>query len=155
MNFTVVMKRVSSFASVTLRMMGAAASTAVKFANDHVVPSARENHTRWEASEPQSEGKITNSIHSALPDYLGMEDADLVEAGEDLEYLNAGIEDIIVDDVVQNARGIFALVAGSWMPYACVEEVGRKRQFITPAVETLEGATADAIAFLAFKEAGL
>lgn len=44
--------------------------------------------------------------------------------------------------------------AGSWLPYACVEETGRGHQFITPAVENVRG-IAPALIRQAFAEEGL
>lgn len=44
---------------------------------------------------------------------------------------------------------------GSWLDYACVEEVGRGHQFMQPAVESTSGGPAYAIMKQAWEEEGL
>jgi hypothetical protein len=48
-----------------------------------------------------------------------------------------------------------ALEVGSWVAYACVEEVGRGHAFMAPAVAAVGGARATALMVQAFAEAGL
>lgn len=49
----------------------------------------------------------------------------------------------------------FLLDVGSWLDYACVEEVGRGHQFMQPAVEAVMGAVAFSIMKAAWEAEGL
>jgi hypothetical protein len=48
-----------------------------------------------------------------------------------------------------------ALEAGSWLDYACVEEVGRGHAFMGPAVEEVAGPVAEDVMGAAFRSEGL
>jgi hypothetical protein len=92
-------------------------------------------------------GTLRRSIHSAGLRHDGGSDqqmaatADLENAGyEDIEWGSLGFEP--------------ALLVGSWVDYACVEESGRGHRFIQPAIESLRG-EATAIMVAAWKSEGL
>lgn len=95
-------------------------------------------------------GTMRRSIHVALPsdDHSGDEDA--AAGGLDLG------ETIRPQRPDQQAGGMKQVIeVGSWVPYACVEEVGRNHQFMTPAVQEVQGARSAAIMYQAFREEGL
>ena len=89
-------------------------------------------------------GTLRRSIHLAPENYIGSADEAMATLG-DLPNVE---EPSLVDDdpVVQ---------AGSWLPYACVEETGRNHKFMTPAVEGMIGPRSDAAMQRAFAEEGL
>jgi hypothetical protein len=92
-------------------------------------------------------GTLRRSIHSANIHYTGEGDMERAQAGGDIP--NAS-----VTDIDWGALGMEpTLLVGSWVDYACVEEVGRGHQFIQPAVES---ARAEAVAMMkaAFKSEG-
>lgn len=81
-------------------------------------------------------GDLRRSIHLAKPASSGTREA---RTGSDAK---------MADD-------IFLLEVGSWIDYACVEEVGRGHQFMQPAVETVSGPEAYAVMKRAWMEEGL
>jgi hypothetical protein len=81
-------------------------------------------------------GDLRRSIHAAKPASSGQREA---RTGSDAK---------LADD-------LFLLEVGSWLDYACVEEVGRGHQFMQPAVETVSGAEAFATMKQAWMEEGL
>lgn len=81
-------------------------------------------------------GDLRRSIHLAKPASSGAREA---RTGSDAK---------MADD-------LFLLEVGSWIDYACVEEVGRGHQFMQPAVETVSGAEAFATMKQAWMEEGL
>ena len=91
-------------------------------------------------------GTLMRSIHSAPLNYIGAADE---EAAATTDLGNAGFMDVLFDP-----RGA-ALEVGSWVSYACVEEVGRGHAFMTPAVEGMRGPRADAIIKQAYVEEGI
>lgn len=89
-------------------------------------------------------GTMRRSVHTAPRHYVG--DADLM-AAQRSDIPNVLIPSSIPPD--------WALEVGSWLPYACVEEVGRGHRFVTPAVEQMQGARSFRIMKQAFAEEGL
>lgn len=81
-------------------------------------------------------GDLRRSIHAAKPASSGQREA---RTGSDAK---------LADD-------LFLLEVGSWLDYACVEEVGRGHQFMQPAVETVSGAEAFNVMKRAWMEEGL
>ena len=75
---------------------------------------------------------------TALPESQGGLEADLLLSGESIEatptLLGPSVE------------------VGSWLPYACVEWVGRNHPGITQGLEMVRGARADAIVAQAWRE---
>lgn len=91
-------------------------------------------------------GTMRRSIHSAPINYIGAGDEDAAAAAD---LPNAGFWDVVVDPEGS------VLEVGSWVSYACVEEVGRGHQFMTPAVEGWRGPRSDAVMKRAYLEEGL
>jgi hypothetical protein len=89
-------------------------------------------------------GTLRRSLHVATVSYDGTGD---VTAASEQDIANEMNPTRIADGVY--------LEAGSWVPYACVEEVGRGHQFMSPAVDALSGGRADAIVAQAVREEGL
>lgn len=88
-------------------------------------------------------GTMRRSIHLAPATYAGGNDAEDSQHG-DMENVMA-----------PTALGTdWVVAAGSWVPYACVEEVGRGHQFMTPALD-VGRARAEPIMRQAFAEEGL
>lgn len=87
-------------------------------------------------------GTMRRSIHLAPPGYATDDEAE-AQRGEmpnQLEPTMVGTD--------------WVIAVGSWVPYACVEEVGRGHQFMTPAVDVARGKT-EGIMLQAFAEEGL
>ncbi len=90
-------------------------------------------------------GTLRRSIHTAPRGYLGSGDEG---AAQSANLSNVGMEGV-------SYEGAAALIeVGSWLSYACVEEVGRGHQFITPAVELVR-TRAHSIFQQAVREEGL
>lgn len=89
-------------------------------------------------------GTMRRSVHSAPAGYTGGND-ESAAAGSDLPNARTPSWEGV------NA----ALEVGSWVAYACVEEVGRGHAFMAPAVSAVGGARATALMQQAFAEAGL
>lgn len=88
-------------------------------------------------------GTMRRSIHLAPPGYA----TDDERAAE--------VEDVPNTLIPDEIGGIdWVIAAGSWVPYACVEEVGRGHQFMTPALDVGAGKAAR-IMQQAFAEEGL
>lgn len=96
-------------------------------------------------------GTMRRSIHVAELNYTGGDDLE-VSTGTDPEDQSYGPPNITIPTYV---GGEAALEVGSWVPYACVEEVGRGHTFMQPAVEVVQGARAEALMIKAFAEEGL
>ena len=91
-------------------------------------------------------GTLMRSIHSAPTGYLG-----------DADEGNATVDDIpnaTFADLDWSEASIVQLKAGSWLPYACVQEVAMRNSFITPAIEMLR-TSSDVIVARVTKENGL
>ncbi len=97
-------------------------------------------------------GNLRRSIHVAPAFYeKANEDIDRTLAGEDL--LLMGAEE--VEAVHSEVLGGPAIEVGSWLPYACVEWVGRGHPGITQGMEAVRGPVSYAIMKRAFREEGL
>ena len=70
-------------------------------------------------------GTMRRSIHLAGTEYTGGNDDTAAQRGE--------LASVTVPTA--DSPTSWAVQAGSWMPYACVEEVGRGHQFMTPALD--------------------
>jgi len=90
-------------------------------------------------------GTLRRSIHSAPAGYTGGNDEDAAAGGSDIPNARTPSWEGV------NA----ALEVGSWVAYACVEEVGRGHAFMAPAIAAVGGARATALMQRAFAEAGL
>lgn len=77
-------------------------------------------------------GDLARSIHAAKADTLG---------DQEMSQQNVLTEEGTLTEV------------GSWLAYACVEEVGRGHQYMMPAVEAVRGTTARTFR-AAFKQEG-
>lgn len=91
-------------------------------------------------------GTLMRSIHSASTGYLG-----------DADEGNATVSDIpnaTFADLDWSEASVVQLKAGSWLPYACVQEVAHRHSFITPAIEMLR-TSSDFIVARVTKENGL
>ena len=92
-------------------------------------------------------GTMMRSIHTAPHGYSGGND-EASAASSDLGNVSS------VSDI--GKTGFDSVIdVGSWMSYACVEEVGRGHAFMQPAVESVSGARAVALMTRAFAEEGL
>lgn len=93
-------------------------------------------------------GTLARSIHVAEVGYEGGDSDEAMAAIGDLLYttMPAG-----------PSRGPFgpAIEVGSWLPYACVEWVGRQHPGITQGLEMVRGERMDAIVKQAYIEEGL
>lgn len=89
-------------------------------------------------------GNMRRSIHAAEHGYAGGNDAGAAAGGD------------IPNATRPSWSGVDAVIdVGSWMPYSCVEEVGRGHAFMQPAVESVSGARSYALMHGAFAEEGL
>ena len=88
-------------------------------------------------------GTLRRSIHAAEVGYDGGGDEETARTAKIGNVSQASYE----------GHGA-SVEVGSWLPYACVEEVGRGHQFITPAVEASRG-YADGVVLQAVKAEGL
>ena len=95
----------------------------------------------------KQEGTLSRSVHMAPVGYDGAED--LEEAATTDLLLSKGVP-------VPTMTPLAALIeVGSWLPYACVEWIGRKHPGITQGLEAVRGARVDAVVARAFREEGL
>lgn len=93
------------------------------------------------------EGTLKRSVHAAPAGYDGSGDEDLAESSDLMLLLGA-------PQAVIGPLGA-TLEVGSWLPYACVEWVGRQHPGVTQGLEVVRGHHADSIVFQAFREEGL
>ena len=92
-------------------------------------------------------GNLRRSVHVAPFPYEGADDDEtLAEKGVDLLIETPHPTQTPIGPVVQ---------VGSWMPYACVEWVGRGHPGVTQGLEMSRGKKMDAIFVQAFAEEGL
>lgn len=94
-------------------------------------------------------GTLRRSVHPAPAFY---------EAGEVEHKLMEGAEidlALLAPEHATPTRNGYAIEVGSWMPYACVEWVGRGHPGVTQGLEAVRGTTANFIMSKAFREAGL
>lgn len=92
-------------------------------------------------------GTMMRSIHAAPHGYSGGNDA--AEAATQDLAMGASVVDV-------STTGFDAVIdVGSWMPYACVEEVGRGHAFMAPAVQMVSGPRSVGLMTQAFAEEGL
>lgn len=90
-------------------------------------------------------GDMRRSIHTAPEGYLGEDDEALAATGD--VTVDYGADDVLDGSVA-------TVETGSWLAYACAEEVGRGHKFMEPAVEEVRG-NSHGIMASAFKEEGL
>ncbi len=92
-------------------------------------------------------GTLVRSIHVAP---LG------APHGED-EKISASVDMMFAGGRIEATKTPLgpAVEVGSWLPYACVEWVGRDHPGITQALEAVRGARADMIVATAWREEGL
>lgn len=94
-------------------------------------------------------GTLARSIHAAEVN---------AEHDEDEEARMAASADLMATKGIplpSNTRFGAAIEVGSWLPYACVEWVGRNHPGITQGVEGVRGIRSTAIIAQAFREEGL
>ena len=89
-------------------------------------------------------GTLARSTHAAPVGYEG--------SGDERVARGADMNDI--PHATHTAEGP-AVEVGSWLPYACVEWVGRGHPGVTQGVEATRGARVDAIVAAAFRAEGL
>jgi hypothetical protein len=95
-------------------------------------------------------GDLRRSIHAAPVNYDGSEDEG--------EVVNNPTADLLMSKLPEMAtRTPFgpSVEVGSWMPYACVEWVGRGHPGITEGLEAVRGAQTDKVVHAAFRQEGL
>lgn len=117
---------------ILTRMKRATGSGLIAIAENVVAEGKRNAHV--------ISGTMKRSIHAAPAGYDGGDD-EIRAVSSDLPSVKTPSPHPVG----------WAVEAGSWMPYACVEEVGRGHQFMTPAVESVRGVKATAIMTAAFK----
>ncbi len=89
-------------------------------------------------------GTMRRSIHTAPAQYDGAGDEDQAKQAD------------IPGTTRPTQQGTTQIIeVGSWVPYACVEEVVRGHQFMTPAFQEMQGSASDAIMAQAFMEEGM
>jgi hypothetical protein len=89
-------------------------------------------------------GTMARSVHLADASHIGQDDEAAARQAD------------IPSVTVPTPRGEidWVLLFGSWVPYACVEEVGRGHQFVTPALDVARSG-AESVMRQAFAEEGL
>jgi len=91
-------------------------------------------------------GTLRRSVHAAPVKYEGGEDDLARAASDDLLFP--------LPDATQTALGP-AVEVGSWLPYACVEWIGRGHPGITQGLENVRGSKVNGLVRTAFREEGL
>lgn len=91
-------------------------------------------------------GDLRRSVHAAPAGYDGGDDEVQAGRGDLLHEM--------VPEPTPSPVGPMVEV-GSWMPYACVEWVGRGHPGITQGLEAVRGIRANSIVLQAFREEGL
>ena len=96
-------------------------------------------------------GTMMRSIHVAKADYTGGNDEEDAGGGN-----GSGMDLLESMPCTEPSWGPAwaSIQVGSWVAYACVEEVGRGHQFMQPAVELVSGMRAEALMTQAFAEEG-
>jgi len=98
-------------------------------------------------------GTLKRSVHCAGIEYNG-DDDEMIAGGTKGE--EGGGQDMLLFDVQPTPTWMGPVVqVGSWLPYACVEWIGRAHPGITQGMEIVRGARADRIVLQAFREEGL
>lgn len=92
-------------------------------------------------------GTLARSVHVATI-RADHEDDEQDAQGNDLMLLSSAAH------ATQTPLGL-AVEVGSWLPYACVEWVGRQHPGVTVGLEAVRGVRADTIVRAAFREEGL
>ncbi len=93
-------------------------------------------------------GNLVRSVHAAPVGY---------EGGADDERMAPTADLLMAFTTIPATPTPFgpAVEVGSWMPYACVEWVGRQHPGVTQGLEAVRGLKADRIVREAFKQEGL
>ncbi len=101
-------------------------------------------------------GTLRRSVHAAPAGSPEGHEADLRDA-ESTEQGGAGLDLLLERGAPLPTYTPFGPVVevGSWLPYACVEWVGRGHPGVTQGVEAIRGPYADAVVRRAFAEEGL
>lgn len=94
-------------------------------------------------------GTLARSVHAAPAGYGGAEQDASEAPTQDLMQILPGLEIATPTELGK------AVEVGSWMPYACVEWVGRQHPGVTQGLEMVRGVRADSIVWQAFREEGL
>ena len=76
-------------------------------------------------------GTLRRSLHVAAPDEMHFTDEDEARI-RDLNEQVLEWHQIMSDDQLQAV-----IEAGSWLPYACVEECGRQHHYVLPAYDMI------------------
>lgn len=95
-------------------------------------------------------GDLRRSIHAAPVNYEG--------SGDEREVVDNPSADMLMSSLPELASPTPigpAVEVGSWMPYACVEWVGRGHPGITEGLEAVRGAHTDKVIRAAFRQEGL
>ncbi len=155
MNFRFqLIKKIDNTARLAAQLGGAAARGLTSTAQA-VVAEAKQLVNNYFSGSPYSTGALEQSITVQKSSYVGGYEAGGGDYGlasvpslDDSDDLLDGL----VEDVLETPDGTMALIAGSWLPYACVVEVGRKMAYMEPSVELVAGTTADSMFWSAFNE---
>lgn len=94
-------------------------------------------------------GTLARSVHVAEAGRIADEDEDMAEAAHTDLLMSRGFPE------AKHTPDGTAVEVGSWLPYACVEWVGRGHPGITQGLEAVRGARATMIVRQAFMEEGL
>jgi hypothetical protein len=93
------------------------------------------------------EGTLRRSIHAAPAGYDGADDEVRAESADLMSGGN-------MPEASYRAEGA-VIEVGSWLPYACVEWIGRGHPGITQGLESVRGSMADSIVRAAYRQEGL
>jgi hypothetical protein len=93
-------------------------------------------------------GTLVRSVHAATAGYEGAADDEAQAPTQDLMLVHGPPMPL------ETPIGP-AVEVGSWLPYACVEWVGRMHPGVTQGLEMVRGVRADSIVRQAFLEEGL
>jgi hypothetical protein len=103
-------------------------------------------------------GTLRRSVHAAPVGYDGSRDEEAAKRGDmmlgssELSTLGSALGSATLATLgVEGA----VVEVGSWLPYACVEWVGRQHPGVTQGLESVRGPWADIIVAQAFREEGL
>jgi hypothetical protein len=95
-------------------------------------------------------GDLRRSVHVAPVEYEGSEDEGMVADNPSADLLMSTMPQLASPTPLGPAVEV-----GSWMPYACVEWVGRGHPGVTEGLESVRGMQTDRIIAAAFRQEGL
>lgn len=132
-------RSLGGFDAHRLRVNRATGRAVVAIAENVAVETKRQTHVIT--------GTLRRSIHAAPVGYDGSSDEGNAKTGDLM----------LMERSPQPEHTPFgpAVEVGSWLPYACVEWIGRGHPGITQGMEAVRGAKATAIVAEAFKQEGL